>query len=346
MIHILNFLKKYWFIFAIIILYFVLAGLNFLPKSFNIFSKKQLEISDTPVVVEKIKEIGELTTAEFYGEVYADINEVYDDIIVSHKDSILSNPSIFYKNYSGLEIYMKRFGEQTDKEQEYNRERERYGDMLNDYILKLNEFKEAEQDIIQQLSEVSSRKKKRKLNKQLEKLRNSLKARNKELKDASSRFEVVEEQYRKKRSAYWESRKERNLVYIGRGWVKAGVDLHNISAKDIIINTDNESSIKILLPEPVILNADINPWFIYTQDKQIKGFEVFIEKTGSIFTNNNFTDKEVNELKHKCKVELKEEGIKKGLLINARKSAVKTIENFFYLIGFKHIDIEFKSKTN
>ncbi len=343
MTHILNFIKKYWFIFAIIILYFLLAGLNFLPDPLNIFRKKKLEINDTPVVVQKIKEIGELTTAEFYGEVYADINEVYDDLIALHKDSLLAHSALFYKDYSGLKVYMQKFGEQTDREKEYNQERKRYKNMLNDYILKVSEFEESEANIIQQLSKTNGRKKKRKLNKQLESIRKNIEQSKKELADASGRFEKIENQYRQKRFAYWESRKARNLVYIGRGWVKAGINLQSISENDIVINSNEESSIQILLPNPVILNADINPWFIYTKEKQVRGFEVFLEKTGSIFTNNNFTDKEVKELKHKCKDKLMEVGIEKGLLRNARKSAAKTIENFFRLIGFEHVDIKFKS---
>ncbi len=197
MISILNLIKKYWFIFAIIILYFALAGLNFLPNSLNIFRKKKLEINDTPVVVQKIKEIGELTTAEFYGEVYADINEVYDDLIVLYKDSLLSHPALFYKDYSGLKVYMQRFGEQTTKEQEYNQERKRYKNMLNDYMLQSAEFDELEKEISQQLERTGSKKKKRKLKKRLENLRKKIEQSKEELKDASSRFEIIENKYRK-----------------------------------------------------------------------------------------------------------------------------------------------------
>ncbi len=322
----------------------MLGGLHILPPKFNIFGEKKLKINDTPVVVQRIKEIGELTTAEFFGEVYADLNEVYDNLIKTHKKDIIANPAQYYHDYSGLEIYMQIFIAKDLKEKEYKQEQKRYETMMKNYMEKMKEFGKSRKELLQQLGQSGvDISKKLIIQNKLAYLRNELEMKKKELSVASSRFEEIEYQYKEKSKEYWDGRKQRNLVYIGRGWVKAGVDLRNISAENIIITSGEQSSVRVVLPNPVILNADINPWFIYTKDKKIKGFEIFLEKTGSIFSYKNFTDKEVGLLKSKCKEKLKEEAIKKDLLKNAKKSASHTIENFFYLLGFQKVKVEFKN---
>lgn len=345
MIHIVNFIRKYWIIFAIVALYFVLAGLNLLPRGLNIFKKKHLLINDTPVVVKEIREIGELITAEYYGEVYADLNEVYDDLINFKKDSIIAQPALFYNHYSGLEKYMKNYGDQSAKELEYRTASEHYDAVLNEHLQKLSDFKEAEKQLNDQIAKADSKRDKRKLEKRLKDLSDKLSEDKEILEDAKKEFNQIAKQYREERFAYWESRKQRNLVYIGRGWVKAGINFKDVSENDIIIDDSDSSTIQILISDPTIINADINPWFIYTDKKKVKGFEVFIDKTGSMFSDKNFTDKEVTQLKIKCKDKLKQAALEKGLLKNAKKSAVKTLEDFFHLVGFKNVIVLFRSNT-
>jgi len=345
MLHIANFIRKYWVIIAIVVLYFLLAGLNLLPFSLNIFKKSKLLIDDTPVVVKEIREIGELTTSEFYGEVYADLNEVYDDLIELKGDSIIINPALYYNNYSGLKEYMANSGDYRSKELEYKKESESYETTLNEHLKKLAEFRENEQKLNKEIEQNQDKKEKRRLEKRLNDLRDKLEDDKKNLENAQRKFQRIDKNYREKRLNFWESKKRRNLVYIGRGWVKAGINLKNISEDEIIIDEDDSTSIQILIDDPKILDADINPWFIYTDDKKVKGFEVFIAKTGSILTEDNFTDKEVTELKKKCKDKLREDAIEKGLIKNAESSAVQTLKNFFHLVGFEEVEVHFKSST-
>ncbi len=346
MLHIANFIRKYWVIIAIVVLYFFLAGLNLLPYSLNIFKKKHLLIDDTPVVVKEIRELGELTTSEFYGEVYADLNEVYDDLIAAKKDSILLDPAMYYHQFSGLKEYMENSGDQWAKKLEYKNESERYEGLLNEHLKKLDEFRINEKQLKDEIAKnENDKKEKRKLENRLNDLRKNLEKDKSDLEDAQKRFKRIETNYREQRLSFWETKKRRNLVYIGRGWVKAGINLKDISENDIIMDEDDSSSIQILISDPIVLDADINPWFIYTDEKKVKGFEVFLEKTGSILSEDNFTDKEVAELKKKCKEKLRSDAIEKGLLRNARSSAIHTLENFFHLVGFKKVDVRFRSNT-
>ncbi|MFN8257966.1 MAG: DUF4230 domain-containing protein [Bacteroidales bacterium] len=342
----MEFIKKYWYIFALIALYFILAFTNVLPGIINPFKKKSLVIDDTPVLVKEIKEIGELTTCEFYGEVYADIYEVYDEILDKFKDSIAINPQYYYNDFSGLAEYMSNSAVYKENEAKYIAERQKYETLLNDYKTKLENFQLEQKNLQDELSKIEESKKDRK---QIESRMNELKTKaeneKKSFEDSQVKFREYNIQYTKTKSSFWENRKKRNLVYIGRGWVKAGINLKGITEDEIIVETGDSSEIQILISDPIITDADINPWFIYTDDKKVKGYEVFMAKTGGILSDKNFTDKEITFLKHKCKDKLKEAAIDKGILKNAKISAIQTLENFFGMVGFKKVKVRFKSNT-
>jgi len=346
MLKISNFVRKYWFIFLAIGLYFLLAALNVLPRGINIFKKHKLIIDETPVVVKEIREIGELTTCEFYGEVYADLNEVYEDLIKNHRDSVAMNPDAFYLDYSGLEEYISKSGDYIKKEQEYDAVSERYEAVMAEYHQKQETFMTEEKKLKEEISKIAeSKKEKRQLESRIKDLKEKFESEKKSFEKFQSQYRKVSNEYTEERIDFWESRKKRNLVYIGRGWVKAGINLKDLTEDDLIIDDDDSVSIQVLISDPVVLDVDINPWFIYTDEKKVKGYEVFMAKTGSILSDKNFTDKEVTQLKIKCKEKLKEAALEKGLLKSASTSATQTLENFFRLIGFKKVTIRYRSNT-
>lgn len=341
---IFNFIKKYWFIFLLIIVYIVIAGMNIIPRSLNIFKKKQLLIDETPVVVKEIKAIGELTTAEFYGEVYADLNEFYEKLITKEKDSIYLNPAKYYQKYPGLREYIAQARDYRVQELSFEKEKENYELYLNDYFQKLESYRQLEIKLRKGIVAETSNKERKKLEKRLNDLRNKVLKEKENYKLRKEKYNSKEKEFVDLKESFRKERKKRNLVYIGRGWVKAGVNLKNLSEKEIFIDDEDSLYIHLLIPEPEIIDADINPWFIYTDKKKIKGFELFIAKTGSMKAKDNFTDEEIAAVKHICKERLKANALEKGILKNARSSAITTLENFFHLLGFEKVKINFKTE--
>ncbi|MEN8119904.1 MAG: DUF4230 domain-containing protein [Bacteroidota bacterium] len=336
-------MKKYWFIFLLIIVYILIAGLNILPRNLNVFKKKRLLINETPVVVKEIREIGELTTSEFYGEVYADLNEVYSEIIVEYGDSLKFNPTAFYEKYPGLEKYRKDARNFRAKEIFFEKESERYELFLTEYYQKLDYYREQKVELGKEINAANSNSEKKKLEKRLSDLKEEMIEEKVSFVSRKEKFNETEEKIREQKNSFRDERKRRNLVYIGRGWVKAGIDLKGLTEEDIFIDDSDSLYIHVLIPEPETLEVDINPWFVYTEKKKIKGFELFIAKTGSLLSSDNFTDMEISAVKHKCKVRLEQEAIEKGLLNNAKSSALTTLENFFHLLGFEKVKINFKT---
>ncbi|OQY05570.1 MAG: hypothetical protein B6I20_01020 [Bacteroidetes bacterium 4572_117] len=341
---IVNFIKKYWFIFLLIVVYILIAGLNILPRGLNIFKKHRLLIDETPVVVKEIKEIGELSTAEFYGEVYADLNEVYSELLVKYEDSLRYNPSSFYEKYPGLKEYRKENHSFRSEEIIFEKESESYELFISQYYKKIENYRKKEVELKKHIGSAVSKSEKKKIEKRLDDLLEKTKDEQRAYISKKEKFNGKEKSYRKAKSDYRKKRKKRNLVYIGRGWVKAGINLNNLSDKEIFIDDSDSLYIHILIPEPSILDVDINPWFIHTRKKKIKGFELFIAKTNSALTKANFTHFEVNAVKHKCKIKLEQDALEKGLLKAAKKSAITTLENFFHLLGFEKVKINFKTK--
>ncbi len=342
LIGIVNFIRKYWFIFALVIVYIVISMFNIIPRGLNIFKKQKLLINETPVLVKEVKEIGELTTSEFYGEVYADLNEVYEQIIKNSSDSLERNALHFYEKYTGLESFIKKTEIFRANELSYEFEANKYDKYLTEFLKITEEYKIQEKELKTLLSSAEDKNKKRKLNKRLNRLSDKYKDKQEGLGRVKKNFRDVEKVFMKQKNEFWESKKERNLVYIARGWVKAGIKFNDLTKKDIIIDDEDSSSIHIVINNPIILDADINPWFIYTDKKKIKGYELFISKTGSLRSKDNFTDDEITAVKMMCKIRLREEAIKKGLLEKAKNSAITTLKNFFHLIGYDKVTIRFK----
>ena len=342
---IFNFIKKYWFIFLLIIVYVVIAGMNLIPRSLNLFKKKKLLIDETPVVVKEIRDIGELISAEFYGEVYADLNEFYENLIKTKKDSIYLNPAKYYEKYPGLKQYIADADNFRAQELFFNKEKENYHLYLNDYFQKLESYRQTEIKLQKAIVAAKSNSEKKKLNNRIQDIRNKAIKEKENYRSRKEKFNNAEKDFRKLKENFRKKRKKRNLVYIGRGWVKAGINLKNLSKDDIFIDDQDSLYIHLLIPEPKIIDADINPWFIYTDAKKVKGFELFIAKTGSLLSKDNFTDDEISAVKHICKERLKANAISKNILQKANKSAITTLENFFHLLGFEKVKINFKTKS-
>ncbi len=318
---IFNFIKKYWFIFLLVVVYILIAGLNILPRSLNVFKKQRLLIDDTPIVVKEVREIGELTTSEFYGEVYADLNEVYKEISVEFKDSLNFNPTAFYENYPGLKKYREDARDFRAKELFFEKESKNYELFISEYYQKLENYSKQELELRNKVKDSDSKSEKKKLERRLDDLKDKTIDEKKGFLKRKEKFNKTEKSFRKGKTDFRNERKKRNLDYIGRGWAKAGINLKGLAEEEIFIDDSDSLYIHLLLPEPEILDVDINPWFIYTEKKKIKGFELFIAKTGSILSSENFTDLEINAVKHKCKERLEQESMKKGLLKNARSCA-------------------------
>ena len=120
------------------------------------------------------------------------------------------------------------------------------------------------------------------------------------------------------------SRNERkkDLIAIGRGIVRAGIDLSGISEDDIFIDESRKTAL-IRNAEPTIFPVEMNPWFI--PERGVKGFEVLRLK-------GNVSIEEVKIIKSNLKNQLKEQAMDRNILNQAQINAEESLAGFFNLL--------------
>lgn len=221
-----------------ILLYVFLGTMRWLPSGINMFSSEPVLIKETPIEIEQIRAMGTLITAEFYGEVYADIGEVYSRVIGE-----------YYDNWDEKK------------------------DSLTELYTQIERYKQKENDITA----------------------------------------------------------IRNLVYIGRGWSKAGTDLNELNEDDFKLLRGKSDTLEISIPKAKIITTNINPW--YTENK-IPGYEIFIGED-----LKTLSDHEVRQVKLLCIEKLEKDAKRAGILDRAEQSANLSLTNFFRLLGYENVII-------
>lgn len=118
---------------------------------------------------------------------------------------------------------------------------------------------------------------------------------------------------------YFKDIEKVEIIYLARGWVKAGFKLNKLKYKENIIFSGDTLIIRNLDPE--ILNTDINPWL---EPGEIRGFEILKAK-------NKFSYDDVLIVKKRCKQNLLAQALKSGILDCSISAGEESLEG---LLGF------------
>lgn len=113
------------------------------------------------------------------------------------------------------------------------------------------------------------------------------------------------------------------IVLIGKGIVKAGVDLKKINEGDIQIKKD---SVSIMLPHAELQAILMNP----------SDFETFDEE-------GNWSTEAVTQIKIRMRDKIEQRALHNNILEKAGQRSILIIENFLRRIGFKKVNIQIKS---
>lgn len=116
--------------------------------------------------------------------------------------------------------------------------------------------------------------------------------------------------------------KRKNIVFVGRGWVKAGFDFDSFNENNFWYDDENKT-VHLYGLSPRILDKDINPWFI--PQRKIKGFEL-VDFTGEV------TFQEAKEVKADCKRKLVEQANRAEIVTRAQENGEEALRNFFSLL--------------
>jgi hypothetical protein len=355
-----------------------------LPKGFvsGLFGSERQTIQDTPLAVKEIRGIGELIAAEYYGEVIHSLNDGYTDLETNRVrtyyndlhtalDSLYNGYALMVRqppvNTRSLGGNKRRFARRNRRQaaepqpaSQNNEETAASEDQPEATTVPLSskELAEQEEAIWEQVMQdaylvhlMSSNY----FNLLMETVNlNGLRSkREMELcKIAKARIwdaYMQNTQWRNRLESKIDELNRANqaaieLTYLGRGWVKAGYNLHKLSDEQIdrrgdtlIINNIN----------PEILNADINPWFI-PPSKHFKegspGFTVLRVRVNGKDVENVESGQGRRSDRNKIPfwaIDSVKRGTKRALLLNAlqshildsaRTSAERTLLRLFQLV--------------
>ena len=288
---------------------------------FDIFVSNKLTLKDTPAHVKKIRDIGELITAEFYGEVissYQTLVEITkEDEIDRVKNEIRGMDSSFkVRVYALLTI-----GNQGEQRKQFNAIIDEFSQnpYFDIYREKLNKvmnvtfFKTLFRKLV---------------------IESGIESLDGDLAYLSDVFSASEKQIN---TEFNKARiKKPQLIMLGRGKVSAGYRFNKLGEHNIRVDSLRKRIVFIGLT-PEILSCDINPWLV--PELGIKGFEI-------VEVNRKADNPSIlQRVKQACLDSLMAQALASDILAIAKTNAEQNLKQFFSII-LDNPDIEVKIESD
>ncbi len=295
------------------------------------------KIENTPVSIKSIRQIGEIITAEYYGEV---VESLKDTLLKDYEDTVSLNDRV-KELFIDLKQVMHEYKD-SGKIHGYNLYKHYDNDDNLDQLRNSPFYEplmgflvdEAGGDIFKLDTDDEKKGKKEKLEKKVVlKIFKSFKRRNKayEYKGVNPKFSKFYKWYRRRvlsRKNIFGKGKARELVLIGRGWVKAGISFEDFTESNLKYHEDKQE-VHLFNVEPKILDYDMNPWFI--PEKKVQGF-VIVRATAEAKN-----PRDIALVKKRCKERLREQALERDIIGIATVNAEKSLRLFFSVLIGKEI---------
>ncbi|WP_346860912.1 DUF4230 domain-containing protein [uncultured Draconibacterium sp.] len=300
--------------------------------------KQSPVLKDTVLSLKEIKEIGELVTAEYYGEVISGhslllVNERVDPVFYKSLEKIrnelaMNREKIGKEFDAGITADTIEIGRINDKKIVLFRNRKI--EKLKKKVEKKEKKKEKKQATI--ATKIHSEDYEASIKILLDATGIKRKKLLLELIESEKNDTVIYETYKTNIKDYFVADKK-ELVYIGRGAVKVGYNLKQLDSTNIFFS-ENRDTVYLLDFDPYITDLDINPYFFYPSDSANKDQDTVFFGFQIIYQNNQkkFTLEEVNKIKSDCKIQLRQEALKRDIYSNAHKNAEEALHTFFSLL--------------
>ncbi len=280
---------------------------------FGIFKPSVAKLEDTPVSLRSIRDIGQLITAEYYGEVVVSLKGKYIE-------EIDTTSKAFAEKANDLNVDFRHAIDGLIEQDSVRFRGFNQGQKIKEYFH--SAFPNLTSDpnyhaFIEALAKNLGERNEQTLLKRLykEKLPAD------KLKVDPSIFEDFK---RKELNEVYADKFKRNrqLVILGRGWVKAGFDFGSFTEENFKYDSDKKL-IHFIGMEPQILGYTINPWFI--PEKGVKGFEILL-------ASNKNNPEHVMEAKREALSKLRSQALERNILKQAKDNARENLRIFFSLL--------------
>lgn len=314
---------------ALIVIIAVLAFSYIDP--FDILVSNKLTLRDTPAQVQQIKSIGEVISAEYYGEVISS----YQHTVKANKETAIKQMTKDVNTVDSLfeEGIIKIVDAAPDEKSEIKKQIQN----LKDSLINLNY---AEAYLNQFERTVGKGKMARHINNFLDDNKSTDFLQYLKTKGIPISYsqKVIEEKTKAIKNIFSTSKiKNTQLILVGRGKVQAGFKFDSLTTRNVKVDTLRNRILLVGL-EPQILSCDINPWFI--PELGLKGFE--------IIEFNKYADniKILKQVKRNCVDSLRNMAIRSEILVRAKKNAEQNLKHLFsLLLNNKDIEVRIVADT-
>ncbi len=357
---ILSLFSKNWKLLIDIVIVLGIIFLIFWWNPFNLFGSK-LELQGTANVVSKVRDIGELVTAEYYGEVLASDEEARKKVLNTDSIQRLGEEHYMVIKQELMRRYVYRQNLLKEELKKLKRKKDR--DKLKASFAKDSRkriVRNAYPALIEMLPakfirnstilfvghyEHGTKIKDKKFIKRddddhdryIEKIwKDVLELEYDLIKrqfDKDPEFRNYDQMGFRTNASYVDfyfhysrleqPKKERKikLAMIGRGSVQAGFRFDQLGENNVVYD-DRNQTVYFFGFQAEILSTDINPWFI--PERRIPGFEILKEEDAKF--------RHVRELKMHCIDKLRENAMAADILDQAQKNGEEAMKEFFMLI--------------
>ncbi|MEZ5103246.1 MAG: DUF4230 domain-containing protein [Draconibacterium sp.] len=293
----------------------------------NILAPTKLKLKDTPIQVESIKEIGQLITAEYYGEVISSLKEVVGEQQFTEMQEFNYIVDDFHSEFKTT------IADFVEEEKEINNNKDKIYEefvkfspeltsdpLYNSYLYYINEKIKNRNYKRNELNKELSLNEKKTLIKKLYLNRGNWRDKLNETETDEFKNTKTEVIQRKAKKEYRNSR----LVLIGRGWVKAGFDFGTFNERNFKYD-ENRKQVHFIGLKPQIISATINPWFI--PEEGVEGFEFLIAERGA-----RLKPEYTKMVKQRCLDKLQQQAMEKQILKRSQDNAETFLKSFFSLL--------------
>lgn len=293
---------------------------------FNILAPTKRTLKNTPIQIQSIREIGQLITAEYYGEVISSLKEVIGERQYNEMQEFNYIVDDLHKEFKfAIADFMEEDLPNKNKDQIFASFAALYPELTSDSLYKTYLYY-----IFEKIKDRNY--KRNEINKELEINQQKTLLKRLYLNRYNWRdqlFEIETEEFKsvKKEVIEKASKKDyRNsrLVLIGRGWVKAGFDFGEFSDRNFRYD-EIRKRVHFIGLQPQIISATINPWFI--PEEGVEGFEFLIAERGArlkpVYTKM---------VKQRCLDKLQQQAMEKQILTRSQENAETHLKAFFSLL--------------
>jgi hypothetical protein len=295
---------------------------------FDLLTSEKLKLKDTPVSVRSMQQIGELITAEYYGEVIASTMEDVEIEETSMAQEFEDSLKLMHEQFLDALDGIKEAAEADKLNINRRRQLRLYYLQNNDRLLSLPWYEPYINYVHKKLTNPNGAFAAADFDKEIgvvalgnllkEYAGNSTRLENLDFTPLIAAFKANLSDVNQKRF------RKRQLVLLGRGWVKAGFRFDRFTEENFRYDAQSGRIIFIGM-NPEILSATINPWFI--PEKGVEGFEfLIVERRAKC-------DYEVmKRVKQLCLDKLESQALERDIFELATKNAQEQLKAFFELL--------------